>query len=49
MLTAESGMEAIQIVKSERILITITDIRMPNMDGIELFEIKAMMAPQLWL
>ena len=39
MLTAESGMEAIQIVKSEEdIDLLITDIRMPNMDGIELFE-----------
>lgn len=37
-VTANSGQEALQIVKNEPIDILITDIRMPEMDGIELID-----------
>lgn len=38
MLFAESGKEALEILKSEKIDMVLLDIAMPNMNGIETFE-----------
>ena len=35
-LTASSGQEALDILSHEQLHLLVTDIRMPNMDGIEL-------------
>ena len=42
-LTAENGVEALEILKTNRIDMIISDVRMPRMDGIELAKrVKAM-------
>ena len=38
MLFAESGEEALDVLKSEKIDMVLLDIAMPNMNGIETFE-----------
>ena len=37
--TASNGLEALEIIKNDHIDIVITDMRMPEMDGIELLKV----------
>lgn len=37
-LTAASGQEAIKIIESQKVNVVVTDVRMPNGDGIELLD-----------
>jgi len=45
--TAEDGIVALRMLKSEQCSILITDINMPNMDGIELFNNVKRLYPQI--
>jgi len=45
--TAKDGISALRILGSEKINVLITDIKMPNMDGIELFNNVEKLYPQM--
>ena len=45
--TAEDGISALRILGSERFNVLITDLKMPNMDGIELFNRVKELYPQM--
>jgi len=45
--TADDGISALRILDSEKFNVLITDIKMPNMDGIELFNRVKELYPQM--
>jgi DNA-binding NtrC family response regulator len=45
--TAEDGISALKALESEKCDVLLTDIRMPNMDGIELFNNVKRLYPQM--
>ena len=45
--TAKDGVSALRVLNSEKCDVIITDIKMPNMDGIELFNNVEKLYPQM--
>jgi len=45
--TAKDGVSALKVLNSEKCDVIITDIKMPNMDGIELFNNVEKLYPQM--
>jgi len=46
-LFAKSGQEALEILQKEEVHVIVTDMRMPGMDGLELFKIVREMYPHI--
>jgi len=46
-LFSKSGREALEILQKEEVHVIVTDIRMPDMDGLELLGIVKKMYPQI--
>lgn len=44
-LTAESGLEGLEILREQAVALILTDYRMPNMNGIEFLERAALLCP----